>query len=186
MGAFSTFEIVDRAALDFANLKEQPDGYVTRSETYDRLDPSERSAVSLVLGPHDCQAGHRLLSARGIWRVPRGPAAGAAIGGNTSRSHGRQSVAMRSERAHEWPRHGGLGACQGTSRGEVVRLSRVAPALQIALQLDFENGALNCTLDDRRKRSPNVGSIFRLPWFRALQAMGLRPSGNVPRRDRWR
>lgn len=49
-GPFSAFEIVYRAALVFANLKERADGNITRSEAYDGLDPSEKSAVSYFLG----------------------------------------------------------------------------------------------------------------------------------------
>ena len=49
-GIYSVFEIVYRTALVYANLRETPSGYLTRSDAYNALDPSEKGAVSYFLG----------------------------------------------------------------------------------------------------------------------------------------
>jgi hypothetical protein len=49
-GLYSAFEIVYRTALVYANLRERPTGYLTRSAAYDALDPSEKGAISYFLG----------------------------------------------------------------------------------------------------------------------------------------
>jgi hypothetical protein len=49
-GAFSTFEIIYRAAIIFANLRETPSGMIARSAAYNGLDPSEKGAISYFLG----------------------------------------------------------------------------------------------------------------------------------------
>src|SRR5580704_6560954 len=49
-GVFSTFEIVYRAALIYANLRQTATGDLGRSDAYDGLDPSEKSAISYFLG----------------------------------------------------------------------------------------------------------------------------------------
>jgi hypothetical protein len=49
-GEFSAFEIAYRAAIVFANLCDDGAGYLRRSDAYDGLDPSEKSAVSYFLG----------------------------------------------------------------------------------------------------------------------------------------
>lgn len=49
-GAYSTFEIVYRAALLYANLRQTASGDLRRSDAYDGLDPSEKSAISYFLG----------------------------------------------------------------------------------------------------------------------------------------
>jgi hypothetical protein len=49
-GVYSTFEIVYRAALLYANLRQTASGNLRRSDAYDGLDPSEKSAISYFLG----------------------------------------------------------------------------------------------------------------------------------------
>src|SRR5687767_5554365 len=49
-GPFSAFEIVYRAAILFANLRETGAAQLERSEAYDGLDPSEKGAVSYFMG----------------------------------------------------------------------------------------------------------------------------------------
>jgi hypothetical protein len=49
-GQFSLFEIVYRSALIFANLCDDGSGQIRRSQAYEGLDPSEKSAVSYFLG----------------------------------------------------------------------------------------------------------------------------------------
>ena len=49
-GMYSTFEIVYRAALLYANLRQTAAGDLKRSDAYDGLDPSEKSAISYFLG----------------------------------------------------------------------------------------------------------------------------------------
>jgi hypothetical protein len=49
-GVYSVFEIVYRTALMYANLQETASGYLTRSDAYNALDPSEKGAVSYFLG----------------------------------------------------------------------------------------------------------------------------------------
>jgi hypothetical protein len=63
-GDFSLFEIAYRAALLFANLCDNAAGRIRRSEAYDGLDPSEKSAVSYFLGLTMAKAfAERLLGA---------------------------------------------------------------------------------------------------------------------------
>lgn len=49
-GEYSLFEIVYRAAMIFANLRQDEAGQITRSEAYDGLDPSEKGAISYFVG----------------------------------------------------------------------------------------------------------------------------------------
>jgi len=49
-GAFSQFEIIYRAAILFANLREDLQGNLRRSAAYEGLDPSEKGAISYFLG----------------------------------------------------------------------------------------------------------------------------------------
>ncbi len=49
-GEYSLLEIVYRAAMIFANLREDEAGQIRRSEAYDGLDPSEKGAISYFLG----------------------------------------------------------------------------------------------------------------------------------------
>jgi hypothetical protein len=46
-GAYSAFEMVYRIALLYANLQEMPSEYLTRSNAYNALDPSEASYLPL-------------------------------------------------------------------------------------------------------------------------------------------
>lgn len=62
-GVFSVFEVVYRAALMYANLREGPSGILTRSSAYDGLDPSEKGAISYFVGMTLAKLfSHRLLS----------------------------------------------------------------------------------------------------------------------------
>jgi hypothetical protein len=154
-GPFSTFEIVYRAALVFANLKERPDGNIIRSEAYDGLDPSEKGAVSYFLGLTIAKlVADRLLSVPWLMHLDvyrhelqpvlqsgetRPDLVGQTIGGqwvaieSKGRTNGRDTRAL--ERAKEQVE-------------ALVSVGGVAPALRIALQTHFESGVLNCTLDD--------------------------------------
>lgn len=49
-GRYSFFEIVYRAALLYANLRESASGKIVRSAAYNGLDPSEKGAISYFLG----------------------------------------------------------------------------------------------------------------------------------------
>lgn len=49
-GQYSAFEIAFRSAILFANLKETPNGWITRSDVYEGLDPSEKAATSYFIG----------------------------------------------------------------------------------------------------------------------------------------
>jgi hypothetical protein len=49
-GVYSVFEITYRAAMIYANLREDPSGLLTRSSAYDGLDPSEKGAISYFVG----------------------------------------------------------------------------------------------------------------------------------------
>jgi|SRR5580704_6022131 hypothetical protein len=49
-GRFSLFEITYRAAMIYANLRENTAGQIVRSSAYDGLDPSEKGAVSYFIG----------------------------------------------------------------------------------------------------------------------------------------
>ena len=63
-GQFSLFEIAYRAAMVFANLCDNGAGRIRRSEAYDGLDPSEKSAISYFVGLTMAKAfSERLLGA---------------------------------------------------------------------------------------------------------------------------
>lgn len=63
-GQFSLFEIAYRAAMVFANLCDNGAGRIRRSEAYDGLDPSEKSAISYFFGLTMAKAfSERLLGA---------------------------------------------------------------------------------------------------------------------------
>jgi hypothetical protein len=49
-GTYSVFEAMWRIAIVRANLVEEPDGRLSRSDAFRNLDPSEKSAVSYFLG----------------------------------------------------------------------------------------------------------------------------------------
>ncbi len=49
-GVFSMFEIAYRSAILYANLVESDGGGIVRSSAYEGLDPSEKSAISYLLG----------------------------------------------------------------------------------------------------------------------------------------
>lgn len=49
-GEYSLLEIVYRAAMIFANLRQDEAGQIRRSEAYDGLDPSEKGAISYFVG----------------------------------------------------------------------------------------------------------------------------------------
>jgi len=49
-GRYSAFEAISRAALHWANLREDHARHFVRSDAYDDLDPSEKSGVSYALG----------------------------------------------------------------------------------------------------------------------------------------
>lgn len=154
-GAFSRFEIVYRAALIFANLKERPDGSITRSEAYDGLDPSEKGAVSYFLGLTTAKlVSDRLLAVPWLMHLDvyrqdlqpvlqsgetRPDLVGQTTGGqwvaieSKGRTNGRDARAL--ERAKEQVE-------------ALVSVGGVAPALRVALQAHFESGVLSCTLDD--------------------------------------
>lgn len=47
---YSMFEIIFRVAIIYSNLVQGMVNSLSRSETYDALDPSEKSAISYFLG----------------------------------------------------------------------------------------------------------------------------------------
>src|SRR5687767_4042942 len=49
-GPFSAFEIIYRAAIVYANLRETGTGELARSKAYEGLDPSEKGAISYFMG----------------------------------------------------------------------------------------------------------------------------------------
>ena len=49
-GRYSVYELVYRACLLFANLARSNGNYITRSDAYNALDPSEKGAVSYFMG----------------------------------------------------------------------------------------------------------------------------------------
>jgi hypothetical protein len=62
-GVYSAFEITYRAAMIYANLREDPAGTLSRSSAYDGLDPSEKGAISYFLGMTLAKLfSHRLLN----------------------------------------------------------------------------------------------------------------------------
>lgn len=158
-GPYSRFEIVYRAALIFANLKERPDGRVVRSEAYDGLDPSEKGAVSYFLGLTIAKlVADRLLSIPWLMHLDvyrqdlqplllpgdtRPDLVGQTTAGDwvaieaKGRTNERDAKAL--ERAKEQVE-------------ALITVSGVAPTLRVALQAHFENGVLNCTLDDPEEK----------------------------------
>lgn len=170
-GAFSAFEIVYRSALVFANLKETPNGLITRSEAYDGLDPSEKGAVSYFLGLTTAKLiADRLLMVPWLMHLDvyrqqlqpvlqpgetRPDLVGQTITGDwvaiesKGRTNGRDGKALK--RAKEQVE-------------ALVSVSGVAPTLRIALQAHFENGTLHCTLDDPEETK--AGPKFDIPLSR--------------------
>ena len=49
-GFFSIFELIYRASIIYANLREDSRGYLAKSAAFDELDPSEKGAMSYFFG----------------------------------------------------------------------------------------------------------------------------------------
>jgi len=49
-GKYSWLEMLYRLSIIYANLKQSPNNTLIRSQAYDNLDPSEKSAISYFLG----------------------------------------------------------------------------------------------------------------------------------------
>lgn len=154
-GAFSVFEIIYRAAMLFANLRETPSGTITRSDAYDGLDPSEKSAVSYFLGLTTAKLlAHRLLDVRwlmhlDVYRNNLAPVFGQSgvrpdlIGQN---SNGEWVVIEAKGRTGKFDSEAMTRA--KNQANNVATVSGVAPILRIAFLAHFANGNLQCAMDD--------------------------------------
>ncbi|MGE3959257.1 MAG: hypothetical protein AB7H96_21270 [Vicinamibacterales bacterium] len=163
-GPFSAFEIVYRAAILFANLRETHSGHLARSAAYQGLDPSEKGAVSYFMG----LAAAKLLSDRLLnvpWlmhvdvyrqelQIPGGAMRPDLVGQNAAG----QWIAVESKgRTHGFSAGAMLKAKEqvetlATVKGEPV-------VLRVALQAHFGGGLLQCALrdpDEPRERERRI------------------------------
>ncbi len=157
-GPFSAFEIVYRAAIVYANLCQTPANHLTRSSAYDGLDPSEKSAISYFMGMTlaklfaDKLLNVPLLMHLDVYRTELQPV-------HLSRSRpdlvGRNSaghwIAIESKgRTNEYD-----AKALERAKEQVENLSGiqgVVPTLRVALLAYFDDGILECVIDDPDER----------------------------------
>lgn len=172
-GPFSAFEIVYRAAILYANLCETPGNTLTRSSAYDGLDPSEKSAISYFMGMTLAKLfGDKLLDIPWLMHLDvyrdelqpifvQGQSRPDLVGQNSAHewiaveSKGRTNEFEERplERAKEQLEN--LATIQGT-----------ALTLRVALLAYFEEGILECALDDPDKKNIGEREKFDIPLTR--------------------
>ena len=161
-GPYSAFEIVYRAAILFANLREMPSGDLARSAAYEGLDPSEKGAVSYFMGLTVAKltAGRLLdvpwLMHLDVYRNELGLPAGSTRPDLLGRNASGAWVAMEAKgRTH------GLSEVTMTKAKKQVEALRSVGGepitLGVALQAHFGGGMLRCEM-----RDPEVPDEARL------------------------
>jgi len=168
LGMYSAFEMVYRTALIYANLREAPSGFFTRSDAYDALDPSEKGAVSYFLG----LAASKLFAERCL-QVPwllhldvyrkqlqavlkSGRSKPDLIGQD---SNGNWVVIESKGRTNEFDA-AALRKAKAQSR-RVRSISGIAPTLRIGMQSYFESSQLCLWIDDPDE--PDEDAVLDLP-----------------------
>jgi hypothetical protein len=164
-GAFSAFEIVYRAAILFANLRETPDDAITRSEAYDGLDPSEKGAVSYFMG----LTGTKLIADRllavpwlmhlDVYRQELQPVLqGATKPDLVGRNTAGEWIAIESKgRTHGYDQRA-MNRAKEQVEG-LLSISGVTPVLRVALLAHFDGGLLQCAVDDPEKTKKRTKPI---------------------------
>jgi hypothetical protein len=153
-GPYSAFEIVYRAAMLYANLREMPSGHLTRSAAYEGLDPSEKGAVSYFMGLALAKLfAERLLDVPWLmhvdvyndWLAPawhgtkKPDFVGIGLSGqwiameSKGRTNGRDAAALRKAKEQV--------ECLTSVQGQPVHL-------RVALQAYFGGDELRCALRD--------------------------------------
>lgn len=154
-GQYSTFEIVYRTAMVYANLVESHNAQIDRSDAYNGLDPSEKSAISYFLGLVLTKAFvARTLSVHwlmhvDVYRQQLGVNL-VAIGGRPDLFGedltGRWIVAESKGRTNEHDSQALDRAKQQAS--QVIDIGGVAPYLSIGVVSSFSGGRLSLVVDD--------------------------------------
>lgn len=153
-GPFSAFEIVYRAAILFANLREWPTGHLTRSAAYEGLDPSEKGAVSYFVGLTVAKLfAERLLNVPWLMHLDvyraelqailHGAKRPDLVGQNT----GGEWIAVESKGRT----HGYADAAMLRAKEQVAVLASVkgqSVTLRVASQVYFGDSRLQCALRD--------------------------------------
>ena len=173
-GPFSTFEIVYRAAVLYANLCETLANTLTRSSAYDGLDPSEKSAISYFMGMTLAKLfADKLLDVPwlmhlDVYRDELQPilTAGRSRPDLVGQNSAQQWIAIESkgrtnefdanplERAKEQVEN--LASVQGT-----------AITLNVAFLAYFDEGILECAINDPDKKKTADGTeVIDLPLTR--------------------
>lgn len=167
-GPYSTFEIVYRVSILYANLRETTTNSIRRSEAYKGLDPSEKGAVSYFMGLAVTKLFiERLLDVPWLMHLDvyreelkpvlsKGETKPDLVGRNTSgnwiaieskgRTHGFNQTAL--DRAKEQVEN--LSTINGT-----------APSLRVALLTHFGSGHLQCAVNDPDEKKE--GKIIDIP-----------------------
>lgn len=154
-GQYSTFEILYRAAIIYANLTEGHNTQIDRSEAYDGLDPSEKGAISYFLGLALTKAfvdeflGVPWLMHVDVYRRQLGVNL-AAVGGRPDLFgedlSGRWVVAESKGRTNDHDDGALVRAKQQAS--QVIDIGGVPPYLSIGVVSSFSGGRLSLVVDD--------------------------------------
>ena len=169
-GRYSAFEIVYRSALVYANLCEMPTGHVRRSEAYDGLDPSEKSAISYFMGLTLVKLfADRLLQVPYLMHLDvyraqlqavmqPGRSRPDLVGRNFA---GDWIVVESKGRTNEYDDNAMDKVKQQTQL--VVTIGGAAPVLRVAGQGHFEDGVLECSLVDPKAKQRKRSKRLELP-----------------------
>jgi hypothetical protein len=158
-GPFSAFEMVYRAAILFANLRETSTSDLSRSEAYDGLDPSEKGAVSYFMGLTVAKLfAHRLLDVPwlmhlDVYREELRPVLhGTGKPDLVGKNSGGAWIAIESKGRT----HGHDAQAMARAKEQVESLASVSGqplALRVALLAHFGEGVLQCAANDPEETS---------------------------------
>ena len=153
-GAFSSFEIVYRAAIIFANLCETPNGSIKQSAAYEGLDPSEKGAISFFIGLTIAKLFvekrlnvpwlmHLDVYRQELQPVLQGLARPDLVGRNVA---GDWIVVEAKGRTHGYDKSALVRAKE--QAGQLLSIGGTQPALRLALLAHFRGGLLQCSVND--------------------------------------
>jgi hypothetical protein len=154
----------------YANLCETSSNTLTRSSAYDGLDPSEKSAISYFMGMTLAKLfADKLLDVPWLMHLDvyraelqptaiRGRSRPDLVGQNSTG----EWIAIESKgRTNEYDR-----IALERAKGQVENLSGiqgVAPALRVAMLAYFDDGILECAIDDPDKKKTKAREEVDLP-----------------------
>ncbi|MGH9635673.1 MAG: hypothetical protein ACRD72_12650 [Candidatus Angelobacter sp.] len=168
-GVFSAFEMAYRIAMMYANLRENPSGYICRSSAYNGLDPSEKGAISYFVGltMSKLLVGrllsvpwlmhldvYRLLLAPILLADSKPDMVGLTVAGQwvVVEAKGRTNRFVASV----------LAAAKDQTQ-QLTTIQGVAPTLRVASLSSFDNGILHVAIDDPNEERARLADLPLTP-----------------------